>query len=89
MKSMAKGTLYGSGKPEGEARAAVRNERTPSEKEKPLEELEKMVKKSGTSKISTDSTDLKMSGETISDKILQYDTIEKVKKRESSSPPSP
>ena len=89
MKSMAKGTLYGSTKPEGEARAAVRNERAPSEKEKPLEELEKMVKKSGTSKISTDSTDLKMSGETISDKILQYDTIEKVKNRESSSPPSP
>ncbi len=89
MKSMAKGTLYGGGKPEGDGRTAIRNERGPTEKEKPLEELEKMVKKSGASKVSNDSTDLKMSGETISDKILQYDTIEEAKKRENSDTSSP
>jgi len=89
MKSMAKGTLYGPKDSEGEGRTAVRNERTPSEDEKPLEELEKRLKKSGGQQSSTESTELELSAEAISDKILQYKTIEDIKTKDDAeeSPP--
>jgi len=89
MKSLAKGTLYESEEGEEGVRSAVGPKRKPSEDEKPLEELEKRLKKSGGSKDSKNNTDLGMNVEDISDKILQYDTIEKAKERNDTDTPSP
>ncbi|MEC7183406.1 MAG: hypothetical protein VXW15_11880, partial [Bdellovibrionota bacterium] len=89
IKSLAKGTLYESEEGEGGVRSAVGPKRKPSEDEKPLEELEKRLKKSGGGKDSKNNTDLGMNVEDISDKILQYDTIEKAKERNDTDTPSP
>ena len=89
MKSLAKGTLYEPEEDKAEGRSAVGAKRKPTEDEKPLGELEKRLKKSGGSKVSKDNTDLEMNVEDISDKILQYDTIEEAKKRNDTDTTSP